>query len=76
MMAITHHTTGTLTLHCESRCRLGGGECMPGGSFSQTLEPGRYKVEVWAPRLPSKWEPFEVEIEQGRTTELLCRPSR
>jgi hypothetical protein len=76
MMVISDHSTGTLTLHCEFRCRLGGGECLPGGSFTQTMDPGRYQVEVWAPHLPSKWQAFEVEIERGRTTEFVCRPSR
>jgi hypothetical protein len=41
-----------MPLRRESRCRLGGGECLPGGSFMHTMDPGRYKVEVRAPHLP------------------------
>lgn len=76
MLAMENRGTGRLDVRCEYRCRMGESQCLPGGSYSAPMEPGWYTIEVWAPNRPSQWEPFAIEIEEGKTTEFVCRPSR
>jgi hypothetical protein len=76
MLTLENRGTGRLDVRCEHRCRMGTTECLPGGSYSMPIQPGLYKIEVWAPSWPSGWEPFTIGIDEGQTTEFVCRPSR
>lgn len=76
MLTLENRGTGRLDVRCEHRCRMGTTECLPGGSYSMPIQPGLYKIEVWAPSWPSGWEPFTIGVEEGQTTEFVCRPSR
>ena len=76
MTMVTATGQGTLVVKCTHRCRMGPVECLPGGSFQGTYDPGEYAIEVWDPERPDNWEPRRVLVKKGETTRFECVPTR
>jgi hypothetical protein len=69
-----HMAQGFLEVRCSHRCRFDGAECLPGGSYRMSLDPGRYMLEVFDPSQASGWRPVPFQIEQGAAVSIECRP--
>lgn len=63
-----------LALECQTRCRFGTMECLPGGDVTLSAAPGDHVVEVWAPSGPALWIPHTVTLRAGETTRFVCAP--
>lgn len=74
LMLHADRTQGTLDVTCKQRCRFGGAECLPGGSWRGTFNPGEYTIEVWNPDAPTKWDSHPVSLRVGETTQFVCAP--
>jgi hypothetical protein len=72
MMVVAATTQGTLELECRTRCRFQGGECLPGGGLSTTLDPGEHTIEVWAASGDAHWQPRTFSIAVGEVTRFVC----
>jgi hypothetical protein len=72
MMVVAATTQGTLELECRTRCRFQGGECLPGGGLSTTLDPGEHTIEVWAATGDAHWQPRSFSIAVGEVTHFVC----
>lgn len=76
-IALVLHATknqGTLEFDCRGRCRFQGTECLPGGRFSMTLDPGDYTVDLWASHGEALWLPRRVTVRVGEHTTFVCDP--
>ena len=75
LMLHADRTQGWLEVECAHRCRMGGMECLPGGSWSSSFDPGTVTIELWDPEAPSGWRPVTIPIELGHTTRYTCHPT-
>jgi hypothetical protein len=66
---------GWLEIHAESRCRFDGGELLPGGVMTLSLDPGSYTVEVYNSRVPGNWQLQRFDVRLGQTTRVRCSPA-
>lgn len=75
-LAVSWHarrTQGRLEVQCTHRCRFQGMDCLPGGSFEMTLDPGTYRIELWSPGGADPWQPRTFTIAVGETRQVECK---
>lgn len=72
--ASARRTQGTLDVTCRQRCRYGGAECLPGGAWRASVDPGQYTIDVFDPDSPSRWRPVTATVRLGETTHFVCEP--
>ena len=75
VMLYANQTQGWLAVECRQRCRMGGLECLPGGSWSSSFDPGNVTIELWdesASEALDGWQRIVIPIEVGHTTHYVC----
>ncbi|MCA9715643.1 MAG: hypothetical protein H6713_34265 [Myxococcales bacterium] len=71
---VMRYGAGYVEVRCQHRCKIGGGECLPGGAMTMWRAPGPFEVEVYDPDAPEEWTPISIEVEAGGEHVLVCKP--